>query len=261
MSTPVEAAEVRYVVATALGAGNARNEGISAARGTVIAFCDDDVEADPGWLREVTGPVADGTWDAVAGRVELDWQEPQPRWLPTILHSYLAEYRPYPIESELGPGDFLLTANAAFRADLLRDIGGFDPVLGPRGGIPIVNDDVDLFRRFCAAGGRALYRPTALVLHELPAARLRRRYLIKRLYGQGRSDFLLERQALTRTTTRGLKAGVQQLIEDVRRDGGQQPAAAKLALLACDVARFAGFAREGLASVASPWPETRAPSP
>ena len=251
---PGPALAIRYVAEAAAGAGAARNAGIRAARGEVIAFCDDDVEPSPNWLGELVGPILDGNADGVAGRVELDWDEVgMPPWLPPAFASYLAYFAPYDADTELGPTDYLLTANAALRADLLRKIGGFDPVLGPRRGMPIVNDDVDLYRRFRSAGGRMRYRPSAVVVHELPASRLRRSYFLKRLYGQGRADFLLERTWLVRTTSRGLKAGVYQLCDDLRALRRGVGSRQTVTLIACHIARFVGFVRESLASFGPRW--------
>ena len=81
-----------------------------------------------------------------AGRVVADPTVSRPRWLGDALVAYLAEYDRGPEERPLAPDDFLLTANAAFDADLLSAAGGFDPLLGPTAGRPTVNDDVDVCR-------------------------------------------------------------------------------------------------------------------
>jgi glycosyltransferase involved in cell wall biosynthesis len=259
--TPSFPVPLRYISERARGACNARNAGIAAARGRVIAFCDDDVVPQPEWLSHLVQPVIDGQWDGAAGRVDLAWEAPRPKWLDDSLTSYLSAYSPHDASQDLHAEDFLLTANAAFRTDLLRRIGGMDPVLGPRSGVPMVNDDVDLYRRFRAAGGQVGYIPGAVVVHELPAHRLRRSYLIRRLYAQGRSDFRLERAYFLASTTRGLKSALQELMRALRARARMSNLNAPGAfLLLCDLARFAGFVAESLASLSPSWPGRR-PSP
>src|SRR5205807_373924 len=94
---------------------------------------------------------------------------------------------------EIAAADYVLSASAAFRTDLLRRIGGFDPILGPQPGVPMVNDDIDLCRRAMRAGARIRYVPDAVVVHDVPPHRLTRSYLLRRTYAQGRSDWLLDR--------------------------------------------------------------------
>src|SRR5579862_8666532 len=41
---------VRYVFEAEANRGKARNRGIEAAAGAIVAFCDDDVQVPPGWV-------------------------------------------------------------------------------------------------------------------------------------------------------------------------------------------------------------------
>ena len=44
---------LRYLFEPAPGVSNARNTGIAAARAPLVAFIDDDAEADPGWIASI----------------------------------------------------------------------------------------------------------------------------------------------------------------------------------------------------------------
>jgi GT2 family glycosyltransferase len=201
----------RLVFEPRRGASHARNRGIAEAEHPVVAFVDDDVSPELGWLAALLEPIASGRCDATGGRVMLDPAVPRPRWFhEQRLGPSLAAFDLGTEELELAPADYVLTANAAFTKATLEESGGFDPALGPRDGIQLVNDDVDLCRRVMAAGARLRYVPSALVVHDLPRARLKRRWLVRRLYMQGRSNWLLDREELA--TRRGAEA-VRMILE------------------------------------------------
>ena len=230
------------------GASNARNRGLAESRRTV-AFIDDDCCPDNGWLAAVTAPVRAGGHAGAGGRVVLDGAAPRPRWLGAALLSYLAAYDRGPVATVLDPEDYVLTANAAFDADVLAGSGGFDPRLGPNAGRPLVDDDIDVCRKVVAAGGTIAYVPEAVVLHDLPASRLSPSYLLERMYDQGRSDWLLDRRTLGARRFGGVGEELGRAWTEQRRILRQGPWHPSVAFHAAGAAaRTAGFARQALAS-------------
>jgi hypothetical protein len=119
----------------------------------------------------------------------------------------------------------------------------------------MVNDDVGLCQRFMALGGTIRYVPDAVVVHELPETRLRRRYLVRRFYAQGRSDWLLEREALVATRTGGAGAAWWNLTDvlgaHVRAALGKndEPGGRRFDMFRafCELARVAGILKESVA--------------
>jgi glycosyltransferase involved in cell wall biosynthesis len=59
---------VRLTEVESGGLNAARNAGIRAASGDLVAFTDDNCEPEPTWLRELIEPMLDPTVDGVAGR-------------------------------------------------------------------------------------------------------------------------------------------------------------------------------------------------
>jgi glycosyltransferase involved in cell wall biosynthesis len=187
----------RLVFEPRRGASHARNRGITDAEERIIVFIDDDVDPEPGWLAALVEPIIGGRCEATGGRVVLDPTVPRPRWFhEQRIGGALAAFDLGDDEKDVLPGQYVLTASAAFTRSTIDEAGLFDPALGPRDGIQLVNDDVDFCRRVMATGAQIRYVPSAVVTHELPSARLKRRWLIRRLHQQGRSDWLLDRDAM-----------------------------------------------------------------
>ena len=183
---------LRYLVEPALGAVHARNRGIREASGRVVAMLDDDVVPRAGWLATVCGPVLDGAAIGVGGPVVLEAALAPPRWFDEgEVGGYLTAHSLGGDRRALTDDEILVTANAAFDRESLQRIGGFDARFGPRGRVQLVADDAHLVRQLMREGGTLLWLPEAVVDHDLPPERLSMRYLLRRAYWQGRSDWLL----------------------------------------------------------------------
>jgi glucosyl-dolichyl phosphate glucuronosyltransferase len=240
---------VRYVGESQRGSAYARNRGIAEAAGEIVVMLDDDVTPARDWLERLLAPLLAGRCDATGGRVVLDPSVSRPGWLDEPpLGSYLGSWDLGPSEREIDPsvvGQFFITSNFAVRAGVLRASGGFDPALGPRGRTPLVNDDVLLTRRIATAGGRLRWVPDAVVVHDLPPDRLRPRYLFKRAWAQGRSDWRLDADLLATRGLGGARVALSWLAREVRQRSREGLRHRKVVFhLALDVARTAGSLRE-----------------
>lgn len=236
----------RYVREPRRGVAHARNLGIAEASGGIVAMMDDDVVAAEDWLARLLEPILSGRCDGTGGRVLLDPAVPRPRWFDELgIGAYLASWDLGHQERDLVYWEIVLTANAAFRADLLRETGGFDPSLGPRGRLPMVADDNLLVRKFRACGGRMRWVPAAVVIHELTSERLSRGYLLRRAYAQGRSEWILDRELLSQRKLNGARVALGWLGHEFRlrwREGIHRPAVSFH--VATDLARTFGALRE-----------------
>jgi O-antigen biosynthesis protein len=178
---------VRYVEERHPGLARARNAGLHAARGDLVAFTDDDVLVDPAWAPAIRAAfAARSEVDCVTGLIlPLELETPA-QLLIERFAGYAKGFAPRtysldqpPVDQPLFPytaGYFVSGANMALRTTALRDLGGFDPVLGT--GTPARGcEDLDVCIRLLHAGGRLAYEPRALIWHRHPDthAGLRRR--------------------------------------------------------------------------------------
>jgi glycosyltransferase involved in cell wall biosynthesis len=180
--------QLRYLFETKQGLSNARNAGIAAAKGRVVAFTDDDVKVDSKWLDHLTAPLLNGECEGTAGRILLGAFEP-PRWLaikgPHNLGGSLVQF-------DLGDEALLIDrapfgASMAFLRRVFDRFGAFRTDLGRSGKSLIGNEDTDLGNRILAGGARLRYVPTAIVYHPVLQERLTKRYFRSYWYSLGRA--------------------------------------------------------------------------
>ena len=80
-----------YLVEPNTDLSNARNKGIAAALGRIVAFIDDDARACASWAKELLHAHAafDGRAEIVGGPIGPRWVDEKPTWIGEPLLSYL----------------------------------------------------------------------------------------------------------------------------------------------------------------------------
>src|ERR1700683_3187647 len=107
---------IRYLLEPKQGVSHARNLGIASAQAPILAFLDDDVRADPGWIVRIK-QAFDNSPDIgfIGGKVIARHMVSAPAWLTREHWAPLAllDYGDPPISLESPPVIGLLTANCA----------------------------------------------------------------------------------------------------------------------------------------------------
>jgi len=187
-------AGVRAIRVEHHGLAAARNAGVGAASGEVVAFIDADARADRDWLYHLVETIERRDAAAAAG----------PNFAPAPGSARAAAMAAAPgLPREVRAGDDRLAqlcgCNMAITKAALLKVGGFDPMFVTAG------DDVDLSWRLAAVAETFAYAPGAIVIHERRAtlaAYLRQ----QRGYGAG-EGLLLRKYPLRSADQDGIYAG------------------------------------------------------
>jgi glucosyl-dolichyl phosphate glucuronosyltransferase len=208
------------------GLSGARNTGVSLAAADVVAFLDDDAQADPDWLKQLCAPLRDPGVVGTGGWVTPDWEARPPGWFPDAFSWVIGCSYP-----GLPPTNGTLRnpigTNMAMRRSLFTRVGGFTSGLGRVGKVPLGCEETELAIRHTSRYPRERFVMVreAVVHHRVPAWRLTWHYFWTRCWSEGISKAVVsslvgrtsglsaERsyvlQSLPRAVARSLRLGLR----------------------------------------------------
>ena len=228
---------VQYQHEPVQGLSRARNAGVRAARGEIVAFLDDDAVPHAGWLDAIASFFT-GHPDAAAagGPIEPEFEAARPSCLTGPIESYYSILDLGVHVAPFGRRTSPFGANLAVRRDLLTD-APFSERLGRKGDSLASREEVEFVRRLRSTARGLYYVPGMRVTHFIPRERLTTDWLFERYRAEGTSMALSatgasERVALTRWVM--LDHGLNALSRAVRRD--QDPL-----VLKCKSIQYQGF--------------------
>ncbi len=180
---------VRLIRTENRGLSNARNTGLQAATGEIVAYIDDDAYPDPHWLTYLAATFLRTKHAGVGGpNIAPPDDNPIAECVANSpggpMHVLLSDR-----EAEHIPG-----CNMAFRKDCLQAIGGFDPQFR------VAGDDVDVCWRLRQRGWTLGFNPAAMVWHH------RRNSIVaywKQQKNYGKAEALLEKKWPEKYNTAG----------------------------------------------------------
>jgi glycosyltransferase involved in cell wall biosynthesis len=187
------------------GLSFARNAGIRRARAPIVAFTDDDVRVDAGWIRAIIRAFEEhGEADVVGGRVLPLWPSGPPEWL-TREHwapLALADHGEQSFTIDLERTICLVGANVACRRSVFDAIGLFETTLQRvKHGIGSLEDH-EFLLRVLRTGRTGLYDPRIVVHAEIQPDRLERTYHRRWHTGHGHFHALLRSEQIENARAR-----------------------------------------------------------
>lgn len=219
------------------GLSDARNTGLESSHGDVVAFLDDDAEADPAWLAVLARGYDNPEVVAVGGFAEPVWADGRPGWFPrefdwVVGCTYLG------MPEEASPVRNLIGCNMSYRREVFGEVGGFIAGIGRVGTRPVGCEETELCIRIGQRrpGSVILFDPAAVVRHRVPAQRGTWAYFRSRCYAEGLSKAAVasmvgadrglasERSYSARTLPRGIVQGLAAGVRGERAGFGRAAA-------------------------------------
>ena len=172
---------IRYVFEENQGLSHARNAGIKASRGDIIAFIDDDERIVEEFITAYI-ELFDQHPDAMAagGKIVAEYPTGRPRWMSRYTEQPIANPMDFGNSVRLFPsGRIPGGGNMAVRRRLLESVGVFNTALGRTGKRLLGGEESDLFERIARHGYKVYYVPRAVMYHIIPAEKLTRDYFVR----------------------------------------------------------------------------------
>jgi GT2 family glycosyltransferase len=207
------------------GLSGARNSGIAASNGELVAFLDDDAVAEPDWLTWLSTHCQRDDVLGAGGAAEPRWDRQRPRWFPEEFGWVVGcSYRGLPTGTARVRN--LYGGCACIRRDVFDTVGGFRTDLGRVGDYPAGCEETELCIRARRQWPRAsfIYEPRARIHHHVPPSRATLSYFLRRCFAEGLSKartsrlagagrgLAVERVYALRTLPRGVFSGLADAI-------------------------------------------------
>lgn len=181
----------RYFVEQNQGVAFTRNRCVTEARGEIIAYLDDDSEAQPGWLSTIVS-FFDNHPEAfsVGGKITPRFLTGIPDWYSKYFNGLVGSFDQGPSIKRLTGERYPCGANMAFRKAAFEKIGYFNTLLGRSGTGLLANEEKDIYKRILAGGMQVYYLPSMSVLHAVEANKFDVNYVRRHSMGIGGGERL-----------------------------------------------------------------------
>lgn len=192
----------------------ARNAGIKASSGALIAFIDDDAFVEGNYVEEIIDFFSKHPKvKAAGGKITPRYETSEPEWMSPYLLPLVSALdmgiRPKPFKR----GKFPIGANMVYREAVFREYGTFDVNFGRRGTGLEGGDEKELIYRLQDKAEQVYYVPAIHVSHIIPGRRLQMDYIKGLAEGVARSE-------KKRIAKYGGKKALLKVLEESVKTGG-----------------------------------------
>ena len=175
----------KYIFEGKQGLHYARNRGILEAKGDIVIFGDDDIEASPFWLESIYSEFKNNERaGVVGGKILPKWNSEPPEWIYDYgtrkIHNVFA-YLDLGEERKIMNNCSIMGCNFAIRKDIAIRIGGSPPDTFP-GRLKHLSGrgETEMIQRTMKLNYDIVYIPEALVFHHAASSRATLKYFVDR---------------------------------------------------------------------------------
>jgi glycosyltransferase involved in cell wall biosynthesis len=173
-----------------------RHCGMRMAKGEILVYADDDIQAEPSWLSAIAGAFEKNDIALVGGKCIPDYEASPPDWTRD-LWTFVSggQFNAYFSLADFGesakdiPSNYVFGCNYSIRKSVLDKAGGFHPDGMPKELRHLRGDgETAVSKAVERMGFRARYEPRATVRHFVSRRRMTLDYVFERAFAQGISD-------------------------------------------------------------------------
>lgn len=172
---------IRYIFERNQGLSHARNAGIAASSGDIVAFIDDDERIVEEFI-EAYIELFDSHPDAMAagGKIIAEYPAGRPHWMSRYTEQPIANPMDFGGDVRLFPSHRIPGGgNMAMRRRLFDSVGDFNTSLGRTGKRLLGGEECELFERIAQFEYKVYYVPQAVMYHIIPEEKLTRDYFVR----------------------------------------------------------------------------------
>lgn len=197
-ASAVRLGNLRYFLAPEPGLHVGRHRGMREAKGDILVFADDDIEAFPSWLESIQEVFTDPSVAMAGGNNLPKFLETPPDWLACLWrqprkHGLRAIPALSVIEFPLRRGEIspyqVWGCNFTIRKEVLLAAGGFHPDGMPKELLRLRGDgETHVSRHVAESGLKCVFHAGASICHLVTPDRMTFTYFRQRGFNQGVSD-------------------------------------------------------------------------
>lgn len=177
----------KYIFEETVGLARARNTGLAASSGAVVAYTDDDVLVADDWLERIGDRFSSLGHEVggLGGEIDPLFEAPRPSWLTDDLLHFLSINLGWSETPRLMTDvEWICEANCAYRTEVLNRYGGFPEHLGRKGDLLLSGENFvnEMMKK---DGIQFYFDPTIRVTHRIPPSRLTKEWMRRRMFWAG----------------------------------------------------------------------------
>ena len=198
-----------------MGVSIARNTGIKAAHGDIIAFFDDDAIAEKRWVQNLVDTYQKLDAIAVGGKILPIWLPKKPDYFPEELGWLVGMTGEGFAEEKVAEVRNTWESNMSFKREVFEKVGLFNEKLGfAKGGTSYIQGPAAEFslRMKYKLGKGVIYNPEAVIYHKIPLHKTEVKLLLKRSFYQGYSKAMLKKFSPSSETLNTEKSYLKDLL-------------------------------------------------